>query len=49
LLPASGVDHLRGVLALAIGKAAADALKPLPWRQVRLARTPTLDDVLALL
>jgi uroporphyrinogen-III synthase len=40
---------LANVLALAIGKRAADALHDLPWRQVRLARTPTLDDVLALL
>jgi uroporphyrinogen-III synthase len=49
LLPASSVQKLQGVVALAIGKAAADALKPLPWRQVRLACTPTLDHVLALL
>jgi uroporphyrinogen-III synthase len=40
---------LRNVLALAIGKPAADALHSLPWREVRLAPTPTLDDVLALL
>jgi uroporphyrinogen-III synthase len=49
LLPPALQPHLRGVVAVAIGKPAADALKPLPWRQVRLARTPTLDDVLALL
>ena len=49
LLPASLAPHLRDVMALAIGKSAAEALKALPWRQVRLARTPTLDDVLALL
>ena len=49
LLPASTINHLPGVLALAIGKTAADALKPLPWRDIRLAATPTLDDVLALL
>jgi uroporphyrinogen-III synthase len=49
MMPASCIPHLNGILALAIGKAAADALKPLPWRQVRLARTPNLDDVLALL
>ena len=49
MVPASCKPHLRGILGLAIGKAAADALKPLPWRQVRLARTPNLDDVLALL
>ena len=40
---------LRNVLALTIGKPAADALDGLPWRQVRLAHRPTLDDVLALL
>jgi uroporphyrinogen-III synthase len=49
LLPAPCMDHVTGVLALAIGKSAADALKPLPWREIRLAATPTLDDVLALL
>ena len=49
LLPTPHIDHLAGVVALAIGKSAADALKPLPWRDVRLAASPTLDDVLALL
>ena len=49
LLPSSYIGHLPGVMALAIGKSAADALKPLPWRDIRLAATPTLDDVLALL
>jgi uroporphyrinogen-III synthase len=49
LLPESSVHNVQGVVAVAIGKAAADALKPLPWREVRLAATPTLDDVLALL
>ena len=49
LLPPLLTAHLPGVLALAIGKSAADALKPLPWRDIRLAATPTLDDVLALL
>jgi uroporphyrinogen-III synthase len=49
LLPSALRPALENVLALAIGKTAADALKPLPWRQVRLARSPTLDDVLALL
>ena len=43
------VASLENVLALAIGKQAADALKPLRWRQIRLAPSPTLDDVLALL
>jgi uroporphyrinogen-III synthase len=49
LLPAGLRPHLRDVMAVAIGKSAAEALNALPWRQVRLARTPTLDDVLALL
>lgn len=49
LLPPALVARLDGILALAIGKQAADALHALPWRQVRLARSPTLDDVLALL
>jgi uroporphyrinogen-III synthase len=47
LLPAVLRPKLADVLALAIGKNAAEALKALPWRQVRLARSPTLDDVLA--
>ena len=49
LLPKALTPRLSGVLALAIGKKAAEALKALPWRQVRLARSPTLEDVLALL
>jgi uroporphyrinogen-III synthase len=49
LLPSDLASHLAGVLALAIGKASADALKPLPWREIRSAPTPTLDGVLALL
>lgn len=49
LLPPAFMPQLGGALALAIGKNAAEALKALPWRQVRLARSPTLDDVLALL
>lgn len=40
---------LGDVLALAIGKPAADTLKPLPWRQVLTAPRPTLEDLLALL
>ncbi len=47
LLPAALAPKLAHVLALAIGKNAAEALNALPWRQVRLARSPTLDDVLA--
>jgi uroporphyrinogen-III synthase len=49
LLPAALAPKLVNVLALAIGKNAAEALNALPWRQVRLARSPTLDDVLALI
>ncbi len=49
LLPPHLAPELANVLALAIGNGAADALNHLPWRQVRLARTPTLDDVLALI
>ena len=49
LLPPALTASLQQVRALAIGKPAADALKPLPWREIRLAAAPTLDDVLALL
>jgi uroporphyrinogen-III synthase len=49
LLPTELAATLKNVVALAIGNRAADALNPLPWRQVRLAPSPTLDDVLALL
>ncbi|MEJ0048607.1 MAG: uroporphyrinogen-III synthase [Rhodospirillales bacterium] len=49
LLPPPLAASVENVVALAIGNLTADALKPLPWRQVRLASFPTLDDVLALL
>lgn len=49
LMPPQLGASLENVLALAIGKPAADALKPLRWREIRLAPSPTLDDVLALL
>jgi uroporphyrinogen-III synthase len=49
ILPRRWHASLGGVLALTIGNAAADALKPLAWRGIRRAATPTLDDVLALL
>jgi uroporphyrinogen-III synthase len=49
LIPPELVSTLSSVVALAIGQPAADALKPLPWREIRLAAAPTLDDVLALL
>ncbi len=47
VMPSGLCPRLANVLALAIGKPAADALDALPWREIRLARTPTLDDVLA--
>jgi uroporphyrinogen-III synthase len=46
-LPQSVVPALTNVIAVPIGKIAADALRHLPWREVRLARDPTLDGVLA--
>jgi len=49
LLPSVLRPSLSRVHALAIGAPAADVLKSLPWREVRLAAAPTLDDVLALL
>jgi uroporphyrinogen-III synthase len=49
LLPSVLCPSLSRVNALAIGAPAADVLKSLPWREVRLAAAPTLDDVLALL
>ncbi len=49
LLPSVLCPSLSRVCALAIGAPAADVLKSLPWREVRLAAAPTLDDVLALL
>lgn len=47
LLPPGLRAALQNVRAVAIGKPAADALHALPWREVRLARNPSLDDVLA--
>lgn len=49
LLPAALRPALASIIAAAIGPAAADALKPLPWRAIRVAARPTLDDTLALL
>jgi uroporphyrinogen-III synthase len=46
-MPRALAPHLTNVLGVAIGKMAADALRPLPWREVRLAHDPTLDGVLA--
>jgi uroporphyrinogen-III synthase len=49
LLPSGLRPSLSSVEALAIGEPAALALKALPWRHVRVAARPTLDEVLALL
>ncbi len=49
LLPTALIPALAGVDALAIGAAAADAVRHLPWRNVRVAVRPTQDEVLALL
>jgi uroporphyrinogen-III synthase len=49
LLPSELNDALASVTALAIGKTTADVLEGLPWLRIRRARTPTLDDVLALI
>jgi len=49
LIPLTSQVALTGVDALAIGSAAADVLRPLPWRAVRVALRPTQDGVLALI
>ncbi len=49
LLPAEAHASLAGVRAIAIGQPAARTLEALPWLAVCRARTPTLDDVLALI
>jgi len=49
LLPDPLLPHLAGVDALTIGRPAAEALSPLPWRRVRVSVRPTLDHILALL
>lgn len=49
VLPEDLRPALDGVEALAIGEAAAAALHGLPWRRIRAAPHPTLDDLLALL
>ncbi len=41
--------HLTGIEACAIGQPAAVALRPLPWRRVRVAARPNQDEMLALL
>ncbi len=40
---------LAGVAAVAISGAAAEALSPLPWRDIRVASRPTQDELLACL
>lgn len=49
LLPEALRTRLTSVRAVAIGAAAADALTPLPWQEVRVSVRPTLEEVLALL
>jgi uroporphyrinogen-III synthase len=41
--------HFAQVQSLAISRAAAAALTPLPWQRIRVASTPTQDDLLGLL
>lgn len=49
LLPMRLAPALEKVDALAIGEPAAEALRVLPWRRVRVSAKPTLDSILALL
>ncbi len=49
LLPPALWGALHGVAALAIGQTTAERLEALPWLRVCRARSPTLDDVLALI
>ncbi len=49
LLPPELTHALASIVALAIGQRTADVLEPLGWQQIRRARNPTLDDVLALI
>jgi len=49
LLPAQLAPALAGVEALAIGQPAADALRFLPWRRVRVSAKSTQDSILAML
>jgi uroporphyrinogen-III synthase len=49
LLPAQLVPALAGIEALAIGQPAADALRFLPWRRVRVSAKSTQDSILAML
>jgi uroporphyrinogen-III synthase len=49
LLPPESHHAVASVAALAIGQPAAEVLQALPWGRISRARTPTLDDVLALI
>jgi len=49
LVPIALRATLADVTALAIGPRAAEVLKVLPWREVRVALRPTQDELLALL
>ena len=49
LLPPQLLPALAGVEALAIGQPAAEALRFLPWRRVRVSAKPTQDSILAML
>jgi len=49
LLPPQLVPALGGIEALAIGQPAADSLRPLPWRRVRVSAKSTQDSILAML
>ena len=49
LLPLAYTQGLASVVALAIGKSTEDALSPLPWLRIRRAKTPTLDEIVALI
>lgn len=49
LLPRDLPPLLRRTMAAAIGARAADELRHLPWRELRVALHPTQDEVLALL
>ncbi len=49
LLPPQLLPALAEVEALAIGQPAAEALRFLPWRRVRVSAKPTQDSILAML
>ncbi|MBV8524541.1 MAG: uroporphyrinogen-III synthase [Acetobacteraceae bacterium] len=50
LVRAASLDRsLGGIDAVAIGQAAAVALEALPWRSIRIALRPTMEEMMALL